>query len=248
MPVSRRGRRSGPAPAASSEFRRWEIWAEAGQIDIRVCDPVAGEFFVGSSPWLSSATRVDLRATAARDRALVNWSADWSIELDPRNPFRLEAELDPGLELIDVKGPSVRGYRTFRRGGVTRVEVVLDGGLNRSTSVQFLGQVLIPIEGSWSIPAARPLNAVWTGGTTTVVLDPRRVVAECIEKSGRRVRPSGAEAGLFDQLVFESESPASVADLVFRQAGGGFIVRSPGPALPHRIAGPHGMSIELDVR
>jgi hypothetical protein len=218
-PVSRRGRRSGPAPAASSECRRWEIWAEAGQIDVRVCDPVDGEFFVESIPRLSTATRVDLRATAARDRDIVNWSADWSIELDPRNPFRLEAALDPGLELIDVKGPSVRGYRTEQESGVTRVEVVLDGSLNRSTTVQFLGQAPVPIEGSWSIPAARPLNAVWTGGTTTVVLDPRRAVGECIEKSGRRVSPSSAGAGLQDQLVFESESPASVADLVFRKPG-----------------------------
>ena len=217
VPECRRGRRFGPRPAESAGLGRWEICAEAGQIDIRVCDPGHREFFVGSSPWLSTATRIDLRATSAPDRGLVNWTSDWSVELDPRNPIRLEAELDPGLELIDVKGPSVRGYHSLRKGGATHVEVALDGGLTRSTSVQFLGRAPIPIEGSWSIPAVRPLNAAWTGGTTTVVLGTRRVVAECIEKSGRRVRASGAAAGLVEQLVFESKLPGSVADLVFRK-------------------------------
>ena len=50
-----------------------------------------------------------------------------------------------------------------------------------------------------------------------MILDPRHVVAECIEKAGRRiVGRLGRESAEINQLVFQAGSPLSVADLVFR--------------------------------
>ena len=46
----------------------------------------------------------------------------------------------------------------------------------------------MPDLGRWLIPAIRPLNATWTGGTTTVILDSRHVVAECVERRPPAVR------------------------------------------------------------
>ena len=63
------------------------------------------------------------------------------------------------------------------------------------------------------------MSATWTGGTTTVILDPYHVVAECIEKAGRRVFGAGGETPGQNQLVFQAESPLSVAELVFRKSG-----------------------------
>ena len=54
--------------------------------------------------WVSGATQIDLAWYDGSCRGLVNWSTDWLVELDPRNPKPLEVELDPGLELVDVEG------------------------------------------------------------------------------------------------------------------------------------------------
>ena len=176
-----------------------------------------GESPAGSNLWVSGATQIDLRGTLDRSGGLVNWSTDWMLELDPRNPKPLEVELDPGLELINVVGPAVRGYRILPSAGADRVVVTFGGELKPATEVRFLAHARVPTEGRWPIPAIRPLSATWTGGTTTVILDPFHVVAECIEKAGRRVFGAGGESPGINQLVFQAESPLSVAELVFRK-------------------------------
>ncbi len=139
------------------------------------------------------------------------------MELDPRNPKPLEVELDPGLELVDVEGDAVRGFRIEPRAGASRVVVTLGGELKPATEVRFLAHARVPTEGAWLIPAIRPLSATWTGGTTTVILDAFHVVAECNERSGRRLFGPEGESGPLNRLVFQAESPRSVAELILRK-------------------------------
>ena len=99
----------------------------------------------------------------------------------------------------------------------------------------------------WPIPAIRPLNATWTGGSTTVILDQRHVVAECTEKAGRRLFAPGAET--------TAEQPARLPGGVtavgcrprFSQAGlRRVVVLDPRAAVCFGIAVPAGMPARLD--
>ena len=85
----------------------------------------------------------------------------------------------------------------------------------------------MPLEGRWSVPAIRPLDAIWTGGSTTVILDEDHVVEECRERSGRQVPAPASLATDPTALVFEASSPGSVADLVIGKprAEGSCLVR-----------------------
>ena len=156
-------------------------------------NPDPGESLVEANTWVSGSTQIDLRRAADRSGGLVNWKTEWRLELDPRNPRPLRIELDPGLELIDVQGPAVRGYRSERSGNATRLVVTLDSGLETSTELRILAHAQVPSEGEWTIPGLRPLDAIWTGGTTTVFLDEFHVMKECREKAGRLVFPSSPE-------------------------------------------------------
>ena len=40
-----------------------------------------------------------------------------------------------------------------------------------------------------------PVDAIWTGGTTTIVVDPLHVIQDCRERAGRRVPVAGRRAG-----------------------------------------------------
>jgi hypothetical protein len=217
-PWCRHGRRSGPLAGAAGALENvWEIEAEAGQIDVRLYEPIPGASLVETSTWISGSTQIDLRRSADRAGSLVNWRAELRLELDPRNPRPLEIDLDPGLELIDVQGPSVRGYHSERVGAVDRLKVMVDAGTKASAEIVLLAHAQVPSEGEWSVPGLRPLNATWTGGMTSLLLDELHILKECREKAGRRVYPAGPASGPADRLEFESGSPRSVAELVFRR-------------------------------
>ena len=138
---SQRGIRRGPIPAEDPSLSLWEIDGEAGRFDIELRDAAdRGRIDEGSGGWISGATEVDLRRVAdvgaASPSWMVNWTAECRLELDTRHPGRLEAELDPGLELIDVQGDAVRGYQTERPGDATRVVVALvEGGPVRPAAI-----------------------------------------------------------------------------------------------------------------
>jgi hypothetical protein len=220
MPLVDRGRRRGPLQSTAATASLWEIEPEAGRIDFRLYDSVQGDSPVAPDPWVSGSTQIDLRRSADRGGGLVNWMADWRVELDPRNPRPLEIDLDPGLELIDVQGKSVRGFRIEREAAPTRLAVNLDGELKPSTELRFLAHAQVPSEGAWTIPAIRPRNATWTDGRTTVVLDESHLLEECREKAARRILGPPEKSTAQRQLVFESRSPGSAAELVFRKPGG----------------------------
>ncbi len=213
----RLGRRRGPLASGIADHVRWEVEAESGRIELELLDPDLGDSPAGSDLWVSGKTQIDLRGTIDRSGGPVNWSTEWLLELDPRNPKPLEVELDPGLELIDVQGSAVRGFRIEPSTGTRRVIVTLGGELESATEVRFLAHARVPGEGPWPIPAMRPVNATWTGGATTVIIGPRHVVAECTERGGSRLFGPGSETGQMNRLVFQAVSPRSVAELVFRK-------------------------------
>ncbi len=210
------GRRRGPLQGGAGDRFLWEVEAETGRIELELFKPEAGGSPGVSDLWVSGATRIDLRGTIDRSGGPVNWSTEWLVELDPRNPRALEVELDPGLELIEVVGPQVGGFRLDSSSGTQRVIVTLGGELKPSTEIRFLANASVPGEGRWAIPAIKPLNATWTGGTTTVLFDRRRVVSGCTERAGRRVAGQGDETDAARRLVFQAVAPRSVAELVFR--------------------------------
>ena len=217
VPLIRRGRRRPPLASIDATRRVWEIEAESSRIDLQLHDPAQRETLIRTNPWLSGSTQIDLRRTADHSGSLVNWTTDWQVDFDPRNPTALEIELDPGLELIDVQGPAVREYRTERVGPATRLSVTLDGDLKSPTALRFLAHARVPSEGTWTIPALRPLNATWTGGSTTVILDEFRVLEECREKAGRRILVGPEDSGAIHRLVFDLQYPQSAAELKFRK-------------------------------
>src|SRR5690606_19571056 len=101
-----------------------------------------------------------------------------------------------------------------------RVTVVLAGSAQTPSVVRFRARAPIPTEGTWSAPAIHPERPViWTGGTTTLVLDDRLVVRDCRERDGRRVPPRSSDPEAATELVFESVAPGSAAELTFRPAG-----------------------------
>ena len=218
VPSCRRGIRRGPEKGREvSDDNLWEFESEDGRIDVQICESNAGTTLLQSGIWLTGSTQIDLRRSTDRGGGLVNWKTELRVELDPRNPRPLEIELDSGLELIEVLGPAVRGYRTVRAGPSSRVEVNLDGSLESSIALSLHAHARVPSDGEWMIPGLRPLNAAWTGGTTTVYLDEFHVLKECREKAGRCVFPSSRATGSVDRLEFESGSSRSVAELVFRK-------------------------------
>ncbi len=189
-PVSRHGIRRGPRATQDSGRNRWEFDAEFGQIDLHIYDPDgSGQASLGPIPWITSATEIDLRGAKDRPHGAANWTTVWQVALDPRNARPLEIELDSELDLIDISGPKVQGYRVDRQGLTNRVEVALEGERNSLTELRILAHVNAPSAGAWTIPAARPAggSAIWTGGTATVLLDDDVVLSEWREKSGRRV-------------------------------------------------------------
>jgi hypothetical protein len=210
----RRRLRAGNGP----DRQLWEVEAESGRIEIRLYSPEPGRTLVEPGLWISGSTEIDLRSTPNRGSRLVNCTTDWTVDLDPRNPKPLVVAVDPGLELIDVQGTGVSGYSL--RGSGTNVQVIVNLGESTkpTTAVRFLGHAKLPGEGGWTIPAIRPLDATWTGGRTTVILDKFHVVHEIKETDARQIFPTEGETGSSKRLVFESNSARSVGQIVFGEA------------------------------
>ena len=130
IPSIRTGRRCGPLKARSADQNLWEVEAESGRIELQIYDPDGGgESSAGPNLWASGATQVDLR------RRLID-PRDWSTG-PPTGcsrsiraiPGRSRSSSSPGLELINVVGPGVRGYRILPSAGADRVVVTFGGEL-----------------------------------------------------------------------------------------------------------------------
>lgn len=211
VPEGPGGIRQGPEPAAETGRMTWRFDGRGGPIDLQLHGRHTEEGAIEEPRcWVSGPTRIELGEAAA------HWSMEWMVDFDPRAPRRLQVELDRGLDFASVTGPAVEESRAEVIGEHTRVTVVLNGQVTGPTPVTFQAVAQVPSEGRWPVPAARPLDAVWTGGKTSVRLDPSRILEDCDDEAGRRVpsRPAGEVADP-SLLVFEAEGPRSVAVLSF---------------------------------
>jgi hypothetical protein len=211
VPEGPGGLRPGPTTGGAEGRASWRFDGRGGKTDLRLRDRGESEGRSGNHrPWVSGPTRIELTEGAAR------WTTEWSVTLDARGSRRFSFELDPGLELIDVTGSGVEETTVQPSGSATTVSVVLSREVLASASMIIRATAKVPEEGPWAVPAARPLDALWTGGTTTIRLDPGRVVRDCHEESGRRISArTGGEPADASTLGFEAIAPRSVATLTF---------------------------------
>jgi hypothetical protein len=227
VPLGPRGNRQGPVRAGREGFHTWQFFGPPGQFTLRLVRPGDQGLQHESLVWVSGPTEIRLgpatggSPAGASGESLANWRTDWLVESSGQGPVRFSARLDPGLELLDVRGEDVREFRVERQGPGALVRVTLDGQSRRPAAVGFHARARVPIEGAWSVPAIAPVDAVWTGGITTLIRDPLHIIRECRERAGVRMparAPAGAGPGTgAEALVFEARSPESVAELVFRQ-------------------------------
>jgi hypothetical protein len=259
-PLGPAGHCQGPLPGPRPEVRLWRFHGRPGVINLQLQDERALQGARESSAiWVSGPTRISTgtQAGTGETSALANWTTDWQVQADPGGQRQFRAVLDPGLELLEVTGPDLKEFRVERAGPATRVTVVLTGeSLTRST-VRFAAHARVPLAGTWSVPAIRPEDAVWTGGTTTIVLDPSREIENCHDRAGLRIPPHDGDGTTEHVVVFEASSPASVADLVLRQprpdatclVRGRLLVDRAAPEAECELIGlsPRGTAVELHL-
>jgi hypothetical protein len=256
-PLGPLGYRQGPLAGATEGYFTWRYQGRPGLADLQIQKTSPRGPTDGPVTWVGGPTRIDLAVGDGQGK-LGNWRTDWSVQLDSRGTSELTADLDPGLELIGVWGPAVKGFRTSREGASTRVVVAFSGSPLDATEVRYEALAHAPIEGRWLVPAIRPVDAVWTGGTTTILLDDSRKVRDCTERSGHRIlaeagSPAGGVRTGFP-MVFEARSPESVAEIRFGRprddacmVRGRLSVGNSAPRLDCRITGLGGSSSELEI-
>ena len=217
------GQRLGPPPGEDADRDRetWRFLGRVGRLELRFVN--LGEKRDSENPphfWVSGPTRIDMRADGDSAPNPANWTTEWTVQADAPELREFSATLDPGLKLLGVDGPNVQAFRLDPDPKSRRVTVVLAGSAQTPSVVRFRARAPIPTEGTWSAPAIHPERPViWTGGTTTIVLDDRLVVRDCRERDGRRVPPRLSDPEAATELVFESVGPGSAAELTFRPAG-----------------------------
>jgi hypothetical protein len=210
------GIRRGPEPGPEADRATWRFDGPGGPIDLRL-RPTEEAGRVGLEPvaWVQGPTRVEI------GEATASWRADWTIDPGAGGARRLDVELDPGLEPIDVEGPGVAAFRADRGEKGTRLTIRLMDAVAGPTPVAIRAIGRVADEGAWAVPSARAIGAVWTGGRTEVIIGGARVVEACRERAGRRVvdRAEGAETSprAGTRFLFESAAPGSVAELTFRR-------------------------------
>jgi hypothetical protein len=195
--------------------RCWRFDGTGGAMTLRLRAEGAREAAAEPSRiWVGGPTTIDVDEAAAR------WRADWEVDPGAEGPRWLTLQLDPGLEPVEVTGPGVLAFQTEPDAQGARLRVRLNAELPGPTLVTVWALARVPDEGPWTVPAARPLDAVWTGGRTIVRISPSRVVADCQPRAGRRVAPRPNDPADRPLLVFESSAPKAVADLIFRKPSG----------------------------
>ncbi len=200
----------GPGPSPGPGRSSWRFEAARGRIDLRLFDPSEVDDRARAARlWLGGTTRIDLNASTA------NWKAEWTLDESPGAPRLVVVELDPGLDPIDVSGPRVASFRVEPGGPATRITIRIEGAASGPSPVTIRAICRPPADGPWPIPSARPVDATWIGGRTTVRVDPTRVLRSCVDRSGRRVPPRPGEPA--DTMVFEPTGPGPVAELTFRR-------------------------------
>ena len=212
IPDGPSGIRRGPEPGDDPRRKTWRFEGRGGAMDLHFRERGEGrDLRRDARIWVSGPTRIELLESSA------NWTMDWSVDAGPRGPRQFAIDLDPGLELLDVTGPGVDEFQAEAFHDRTRVLVRLTGESDGPSPVSVRAVAWVPSEGTWTVPSARPLDALWTGGNTSVRLDASRVLEGCRERSGRRIAPTPGEPSDPYLLIFEPREPGPVADLEFRR-------------------------------
>ncbi|HEV3121075.1 MAG TPA: hypothetical protein VGY53_04200, partial [Isosphaeraceae bacterium] len=210
VPEGPSGLRLGPSPGSGPERRTWQFTGPGGPIDLRL--RARGESQrsgPGHGLWVGGTTRILV------DSAGAHWEARWQVDRAAPGPHELSLKLEGGLEPLDVAGPGVISFQTTEQNLAIRLSE--DAGGPAEITVR--GIASAPAEGAWTIPAAVPANAYFTGDRTIVHVDESRVVADCRNRAGRRVSPRTDEDSEPPPFVFEAERAGPVADMVFRKPG-----------------------------
>lgn len=235
--------RIGPTPREVQGRSEWRFVGRFTARELLLVEPDANrEPWSPSRLWVEGPTRIVIEDASA------DWSLDWLVESAMPTSRRLIVALDPGLEVVSVTGPEVEGYDAEPTAdGSSRLNVRLlpprDPSRQGPTRVSIRALAAVPVEGRWQIPAARPLNAVWTGGETSISLGAGRVVDAVEPLAGRRHVAGGLTIGDERRFEFEADRPASVAAFVFRKPApevvaevrGRLIVGNTSPRLNARI-------------
>jgi hypothetical protein len=169
-----------------------------------------------SRVWVNGNTRIEVAEGAA------SWQADWRVSFSEGAPRRLAIEPEAGLEILEVTGPSVRGYGKDASSDRRRLVIQFDEASGPVVAFALRGSARIPDEGPWDVPGVALLDSVWTGGRTQIRIAATRLLEECIERVGMRVtlgsdELEGASASTGLVLAFATSSPSSVALLTFRR-------------------------------
>ena len=207
------GLRTGPASSGAPGRSGWMFVGRLGAGELLLVGPEGDSTALSTPVVVEGSTRVDLGEASA------NWTLAWSVNGGRRIDRPLVLLLDKGLSILNVSGPGVEDFRSEPAdGGSTRLTVRLARtGEGATTTVTVHAKADAPSEGPWLVPSARPVNAVWTGGRTTVRYDASRVLAGVNLLAGRRVEPPPRESGEERRLDFEAERPSPVAELVLRR-------------------------------
>jgi len=211
IPEGPGGLRAGPSASKEPGRENWMFNGRGGALSLQLHGQRSEEDLAQETrSWLSGPTRIEL------GESLATWVTEATVTLDPRASRRIQLELDPGLEFVGVTGESVEESSAEKLGDSTRVTVLLRAQIPTVSKFQVQAVTSVPAEGEWVIPSARPLDATWTGGTTSIVLDASRVLRGYKEATGRRIPARAANSALDSRLiVFEADAPRSVATLTF---------------------------------
>ena len=214
------GPSQGPLPGERAGRSTWRFIGKLGAVTLSLSAREGTDDATGSSRfWVSGTTRVELGESAA------DWVLSWAVADGPRGRSPLRLILDPGLELLSVSGLEVEGFQAETSPEGTIVSVRLrarpEAGVFNliPTGLTVRARAIVPKEGPWIVPSARPLNAEWTGGLTTVRLDPARALQGVRRLSGREVARRVTDPIEGRILAFEASRPAPVAELTFRKPG-----------------------------
>ncbi len=246
--------------SASDDGRvRWIFAGPVGRCDLLLVDSTSKADPLGDPGlWVAGPIRIDIEESVA------TWILDGSVSSSPGAPKRLVLSLDSSLDLVAVNGPAVDDYwAEANDDGSTRLTIRLRSpvGAVGKIATRFSVRALtsVPSEGRWVVPAARPVNAVWTGGTTTVHVGTSRVIEAVHPLAGRRI--AAPANGLADdhRLDFAADRPTAVAELVFHkpradasaEIHGLLMVGSTSPRLTCRLVWkfhkgrPHSLEVDL---
>ncbi len=234
------GFRSGPTTVGN--LARWSFSGSPGSCDLVLIDARPDvDPDDASRLWVDGPTRVDVNDADA------SWTLDWSVSGGPRAPRQLMISLDPGLDLVSVTGTGVDDFQGEPAPDrSTRLTIRLNNGPGGQIASRITVRALarVPLDGRWIIPAARPVNALWAGGTTTARIAPTRVVDGLRTMAGQRIASPPGESSEDHRFDFAGERAAPVAELTFRkprvdasaEVRGELVVGATSPRIKGRIA------------